>query len=136
MSQPLLEIGTVIRSYDESTTPPKVKYWVVAGVSGDGLALASVYINTRVHPFIMRKPELLNAQYRLDRDSRQLVDYTCFADCSQIRVKNLADIELLLSRKPHYIKGYLYPEEIDDMMRLIRECPNVSEQLKKDFGFQ
>jgi hypothetical protein len=84
----------------------------------------------------MRKPELLNAQYRLDPDSRALVEHTCYADCSQIKEKTIAEIEELLSKQGRHIRGNLYPNEIDDIMRLIRECRNISQRTKDRFGFQ
>jgi hypothetical protein len=130
-----LEIGTVIRSYQDDTYPPKVKFWIVVGISEDGVGLASVLINSNVHPFILRNPVLSDAQYLLEPDSRELVDYTCFADCSHIREKGLTEIQQLLDKKPHYVRGFLYPEEIDAVLKLIRNCPNVSQQLKNRYRF-
>lgn len=79
---------------------------------------------------------LANAQFPVTADSRQLVDYNCYADCSALKIKDAAAIELLLRQRPHYVRGELYPEEIDQMMKLLRECPNIAPRDKKRFGIQ
>lgn len=124
----------VIRSYVPDTTPPKPKYWIVVGITDDEIGLAAVYVNSQVNPFIQRNYVLLNAQYRLEPNSRQIFRHTSYADCSQIKSKGVAEIQALLAKNMHYIQGELFPEQVDDILQLLRECPNISAIVKRRYG--
>ena len=133
-SQLSIEIGTVIRSFVDDTKPPKFKYWVVVGMSGDDVDLATVYVNTFPNQFILRSPVLANAQYPLRPDSRRIFKHDCYADCSTIKRKNAEAIQSLLESVEDCVCGVLYPEEVDGMLKLMRETPNISDRDKKRFG--
>lgn len=129
-----LVVGTVIRSFVTDTTPPKYKYWIIVGVTAEEVELATVYINTRPNDFILRNPTLSEAQFPITADSRRLVEYNCYANCSELKRKGAADIQQLIDEHPEYVRGELYPEEIDHMLKLVRESPNISNRDKRRFG--
>lgn len=131
-----MQVGTVIRSYVEDTNPPKIKFWIIVGVSPDGAELATVYINTWPNDFISRNQEMAQAQYPVISDSRGLVDYNCFANCFEIIRKDAVAVQRLLTRRPDYIRGKLWPEEIDDIMKLLEASPNISMRDKKRFSLK
>jgi len=135
-----LAVGSVIRcrvtdtkSWDGSAKP-KIKYWAVVGINHARGELATVYINTRIISLIRNDTELLKAQFVIKPDERNIVDHECYADCSALFVKDIEYFQELLANNPGYSKGELTPDELANMLRLLRNASTVSPIDKKRFG--
>lgn len=60
------------------------KFFIVVGMSTDKVFLCSVYINSRIHPSIMKKQHLLELQIPLKKENNTFLKYDSFANCSTI----------------------------------------------------
>jgi hypothetical protein len=129
-----LTIGTVIRSPVIDTTPPKYKFWIIIGLSGDGSELGIVYINTEPNGFIKRSPVLSNLQIKFQKDHRNLVDHDCYANCSEIKRKNAATIQQQLEANPSFVRGVLSPNELNTILAALRSATTISRRDKSRFN--
>lgn len=127
-----IKVGAVIRKFMTNTTPPKEKRFIIVGLSDDSVALAVVYINTRINPFIERNPELKNLQLPLKRNNRSILDYDSFVDCTQILEYQFADIQSHISENPDELLGEIDGFEHLNIVQRIRLSKQISKaQLKK-----
>jgi len=75
--------GRVLYLFCGFTSPPKEKYVVVVGFDAQQRPLLFI-INSDIHPFIRRHPDLLNCQVRLSASDYGFLDHDSFADCSEV----------------------------------------------------
>ncbi len=75
--------GQVLYLDCDFTTPPKVKYLVlVAATEEDGPLL--FFVNSRINPYIERRPALLGCQVRLSNARYGFLEHDCYIDCSRV----------------------------------------------------
>lgn len=82
------QIGAVLRLFVEDTDPPKVKYFIVVGLTQDGISLASVYINSEVNMIMNYSLELRALHLPLSTDDCNLLDHDSFVDCSRLVIRD------------------------------------------------
>ena len=59
------------------------KFFIVAGVSGDRILCCSVLINSKINPFIMRRPHMLERQLCLRADEYDFLSHESYVNCAQ-----------------------------------------------------
>lgn len=59
------------------------KFLVIAGVADDRILVCSVMINSKVNPYIQRRPRMLSCQVTLKSDDYDFLDHDSFANCAQ-----------------------------------------------------
>lgn len=75
-----LNIGDVfLKNFDGIDHP---KFFIVAGICQDKIFLCSIYINSRIHPSIMQRQNLLELQIPLKKSNNLFLSYDSFANCS------------------------------------------------------
>ena len=129
-----LVVGTLVRSPVLDTTPPKFKFWVVIGFADEGAEMGVVYLNTQPNAFIQRNSVLAALQMPVRHDGRNLVDYDCYADCTELKRKSTAAIQQQLADEPAYVRGVLQPAELAVLLAALRSSPKISPRDKKRFG--
>lgn len=130
-----LVVGTLVRSPVLDTTPPKYKFWIVVGFADGGTEeMGIVYLNTTPNAFLTRNPVLAGLQIPICHDARNLVDYDCYADCTEIRRKDVAAIRQQLADEPAYVRGHLSGPELALVLNALRTSPRISPRDKRRFG--
>ena len=59
------------------------KFFIVAGVSGNRILCCSVLINSKINPFIMRRPHMLERQLCLRVDEYDFLSHESYVNCAQ-----------------------------------------------------
>jgi hypothetical protein len=133
-------VGTVIRCKVDDTVgkggvpKPKIKFWIIVGIDQENAALASIYVNTEIAEFIQNNPKLLTGQFLLKAGSREIFDYDCYADCTELKIKELKAIENLLSDHHEFIKGEISQHELAEITHRIKAATTISARNKKRFN--
>lgn len=75
-----LRAGDVFLKEFEGINHPK--FFIVAGISQDKIFLCSIYINSNIHPSVMKRQHLLELQIPLKQANNPFLKYDSFANCS------------------------------------------------------
>ncbi len=75
-----LNAGDVFFKEFEGIDHPK--FFIVVGISQDKVFLCSIYINSNIHPSIMKRQHLLELQIPLKQSNNPFLKYDSFANCS------------------------------------------------------
>ena len=59
------------------------KFFIVAGVSDNRILCCSVLINSKINPFIMRRPHMLERQLCLRADEYDFLSHESYVNCAQ-----------------------------------------------------
>lgn len=59
------------------------KFYVISGVAGDTLFVCSVIINSEIHPFIQKRPNLLKRQIPISNTDYPFLAYPSYINCAQ-----------------------------------------------------
>lgn len=129
-----LKVGSVFRVFDNSTTPPKIKRFIVVGVSDDKVIFATVFINTDINPHLFPTQELKNLHLPLDAAGRVYLEHNSFADCSQILEKPVAEIQKAYEKDMTSHLGDLSDEDLKAVKKIIKETRTISIRKKKQYG--
>src|SRR5687768_6522242 len=74
--------GTVYREFLWTTTPPKVKRYVILAENTDSILIA--LINSFININYLGTQELQNLQLKLSADGRFYLDHDSYLNCSQV----------------------------------------------------
>jgi hypothetical protein len=129
-----IKVGAVIRKFVTNTTPPKEKRFIVVGLSDDSIALAVVYINTEINPFIATRPDLKSLQFELKRKNRLILNYDSFVDCTKIFEFKFTDIQTHLSNNPQELLGEIDAYEHLNIVQFLRKSKQISKAELRKFG--
>lgn len=59
------------------------KFFVIAGVSGDRVLCCSVLINSKINPFIKKRPHMLERQLELLATDYEFLSHDSYVNCAQ-----------------------------------------------------
>jgi hypothetical protein len=76
-----LRPGQVLYLFCDFTTPPKEKYLVLVSRGQNPLLF---FINSRIHPFILQRPELCDCQVKVSVAGNPFLHHDSFIDCSKV----------------------------------------------------
>lgn len=120
--------GRVLYLFCGFTNPPKDKLLVLLYSSLTPLLFV---INSRIHPFIQKHPELLKCQVVIRASDYDFLQHDSFIDCSQviedfdeaaIKEQALGDV----SR----VRGELSTDTKLEIIRAVQNAPTISKQNK------
>lgn len=100
------------------------KFFIVAGVSGDRILCCSVLINSKINPFIMRRPHMLERQLHLSADDYDFLSHESYINCAQPFKSHLD----FFSDSAYKYKGHLS----DDHIKQVQEHLITSGQLTQE----
>lgn len=109
-----LKKGAVFLNKFEEIDHPK--FFIVAGLSTDKVFTCSVYINSNIHPAIMKKQTLLDLQVPLKGSKYNFLDHDSFVCCSTplpIETENIS--KWINETKSCQIKGQLDEEDLENI---------------------
>lgn len=129
-----LQIGSVIKTFVTDTTPHKIKRFVILGVSGDKLAIGTLYINSEINPNLFPSPELKRLHLKLEKQNRDYLDHDSFLDCSKVYEKEYEDLMAVLQHDASCLIGQLSTDDLRLVKKTVREARTIPVRTKKKFG--
>lgn len=60
-----------------------LKFYIIAGISGDRVCVCSVMINSQINPFILKRPFLLERQIEISNKKYSFLSHTSYINCAQ-----------------------------------------------------
>lgn len=128
-----LKVGAVIRVTVPDTTPPKIKILIIAGIDGEKVALATVFVNSEVNPNVINTEELQKLQMPLATINCPYLDHDSYADCSALKSRSLAEIHNLIRNNPACHLGHLTEPDLTKLLLLLKSAKTIPVRLKKQF---
>lgn len=128
-----LKVGAVIRIAVPDTTPPKIKIMIIAGMDGDRVAVATVFINSEINPGVINTAELQKLQMLLTVANCPFLNHDSYADCSALKARSLTDIRDLIKKNPSFHLGHLTESDLKKLLALIKSSRTIPIRLKKQF---
>lgn len=129
------QVGAVLRLFVEDTNPPKVKFFIVIGLTEDRVSLASIYINSDVNMVINYSQELRDLHLPLSANDCDFLDHDSFVDCSQLQERNRERIYQDILNSPEAFVGTLNSEQLSTIRNQVINAKTIKGKIKKKFGF-
>ena len=126
--------GSIIRCLVNNTDPPKEKFFVVINKSQAGETLGVVYINSRIHPYILKNPELHACQLLVKPEDHNFLHHESFVDCTNISKLPYDEIVQNVAHTKGCIKGNVNKQELEIIHKLLQSSPKTSKHDLKSFG--
>lgn len=105
------------------------KFFVVAGVSKENVFVCSVIINSRIHPFIMKRPRLLKRQVKIPCKLYPFLDYDSYVNCAQPLKISKRQFEA----EAYTVKDHLAKEDLETVQANIIASGELSVRDVEDF---
>lgn len=123
MTQATIQRWQVYRLFTEQTKPPKHKY-VVLTYTHQGVWYG-FFINSKITPFVKKRPQLLLCQVEIDKSSHDFLKRDSWLDCRELYV--FSELELMEAR----FCGQLDTSAIADVLEAVEVCPVLAPKHKK-----
>ena len=109
------------------------KFFNVAGVSGDRILCCSVIINSKINPFIMRRPHMLECQLLLCASDYDFLSHDSYVNCAQ-PLKSRLDF---FANEAYKYRGHLCDVHIKQVQDfLITSGQLTQEEIELYFQYQ
>lgn len=130
-----LKIGAVIRRYETTTTPPKIKRSIIVGLNVDKVVLAYIFINSEVNPNLFPTQDLKDLHLALAAtNDRPYLSHNSFADCSQLHEENVESIKDLITNDAEAHLGELSENDLSTILTKIKTAKTISKNKKRKFN--
>lgn len=132
-----LQKGSVIKMHVDDTTPPKVKRFIIIGITKDEVTLGAVYINSEINPNIFRNKSLRDLHLPLVAEGNDFLDHDSFVDCSKIFPKSTEVLKNFLIENTDPNQGAIGKVEESDLGQIqakLLKAMTISYADKKRFG--
>lgn len=123
-----LKPGQVIYLNCAFTNPPKPKYLVLACIEPK---LLCFLINTEIHSYIKKRPDLLQCQISISQAAHSFLDYDSFIDCKDVIELSLDDVKMQILSDIGRIKKEISAEVKSTIIRTISVSSTITPRLKK-----
>jgi hypothetical protein len=127
-SQNRLQPGQVIYLFCPFTSPPKVKFLVIASLSSSSALVFP--INSQKGPYLCRRPWLLKCQVPIQASDYGFLDHDSFIDCGNVHRLYQSDIEDEIRADPTTIKGELHASTKQEILHVVQEATTISKRDK------
>lgn len=133
-NEPELKVGMVIRAFVQDTNPPKIKRFIIVGISENNICLGTVFLNTEINIDAL-PPINQKFQYKLVKtDERDFIDYDCYVDCSDLKERSYSEIHNLIVQNPKSVIGILSEKDLMNIHFTVCEAPTIAPKLKKKYN--
>ena len=95
------------------------KYFIVVGLSPEKTYTCTVFINSRIHPSILRKSEIANLQIPITKIKNTFLNHDSFVCCSDYTLINFEKIEHLKNEGKCRVLGTLHEEDLNIVTKTI-----------------
>lgn len=121
-----LRIGDVFLKKFEGIKHPK--FFIVAGLSKNKVYLCSVYINSRIHPSIMKRQYLLELQIPLRKQNNPFLKYDSFANCSTHIPMESESLSNWIADNSCKVIGSIFKKDINLIIETLKGSGLMSEE--------
>lgn len=130
----IIKPGAVFRFHVGYTNPPKIKRFIIIGITKDSKNVGFVFINSKINKQIFHTKHLQNLHLHFTANNMPFFDYDSFVDCSKIysikmdvfKTKFLIDTNTYLSQ--------LFPSDLSLIVNTIRSAKTISIDEKKQYN--
>lgn len=88
------------------------KYFIVVGLSSNKTYTCTVFINSKIHPSILKKPEIAKLQVPISKIKNSFLHHDSFVCCSDYTPINFEKIENLINEGKCRVLGVLHEEDL------------------------
>lgn len=126
--------GDVFKVFDNRTTPPKVKYHIVVGISEERILLGTVRINSNININVYRDQASQYRCIKMKAEKYDFLDHDSTIDCNHLLTHNLQDVKTYINSHPEVILGDITTEDLEDIKLRMLDAPTITEEDKEIFG--
>ena len=130
-----LQLGAILRYFDNNTTPPKIKRKVVVGFDTNQVLFAYVRINTEINPRLFPTPRSRNLHLELKAMGRAYIEHDSFVNCSEIEEEDMQTVLEMMKNDTSIHIGHLDQTDITDVLDKLRTAYTIEPRIKRKFGF-
>lgn len=130
-----LNIGDVLRLWVEDTNPPKYKFIVIVGFEQNRIAVASLFINSRVNQRINWNPYLEALHIEISATQHHFLSYNSYVDCSELHIDDVVRLTSIIESNPDIICGTIHPTILSEIRNRVIHADTIKAKIKKKFGF-
>lgn len=95
------------------------KYFIIVGLSPEKTYTCTVFINSRIHPSILRKPEILKLQIPITKNRNIFLDHDSFVCCSDFTPINFDKLQHLKNQGKCRALGTLHQDDLQIVIKTI-----------------
>ena len=121
-----LSIGDVFLKEFEGIEHPK--FFIVVGLSKDKVYLCSIYINSRIHPSVMKRQHLLELQIPLRKQNNPFLKYDSFANCSTHIPMKSESLSNWITDDSCKVIGSIFKKDLNLIIKTLKESGLMSEE--------
>lgn len=121
-----LNTGDIFLKEFEGVEHPK--FFIVAGICQDRIFLCSIYINSNIHPSIMRKQHLLELQIPLKKQNNPFLKYDSFANCSNPIPMESEPLSEWISDNSCKVIGSIHKPDLTSIIDALKNSGLLSEE--------
>ncbi len=110
------------------------KFFAIVGVSKEAVA-GFFFINSRIHPVIMSKPDQLAMQYQIRKDNYPFLRYDSFLGANELLVRSVNELAISMRDGRTSIVGQLTEEDLDILLEACRRSDLFTNNEKRLFFY-
>ena len=129
-----IEPGSVFRIHINTTTPPKIKRFVVLAISGDSICVGCLFINSQINPNCFPTASLQALHLSLQTSQRDYLDHDSYLDCSDIKDMSLNELKDIVSKNPQQHIGKLSATDLETAREIVKNAPTISKKQKEKYA--
>lgn len=126
--------GDVFKVFDNRTTPPKIKYHIVVGISEARILLGTVRINSNININVYRDQASQYRCIKMKAEKYDFLEHDSTIDFNHLITHNLKDIKTYINSHPDVILGDITTEDLEDIKLRMLDAPTITEEDKEIFG--
>lgn len=130
-----VSIGMVLKLHVIDTIPPKVKRFIIVGITDDEVSFATIYINSEINEYVNWSEELKALHICFESKGRNYLDHTSYIDCSKLVIKDCLEIENIVKNRPKSVIGQLSFDDFSIVKTMIISANTIKGKHKNKFGF-
>lgn len=128
-----IQRGTILLS-DSFEDIDHAKFFVIVGVNEDMIA-GFFFINSRIHPILMRKPAQLAMQCQLRKSHYQFLNYDSFLAANELLTRPVSILAESIKKGQTRIVGFLTDEDLSAVLDACRNSDLFSPKQKRQFFY-
>lgn len=132
----VIELGSVIRKHVDNTNPPKIKFFIVVGISEKSLSIASVYINTEINVNVNHNTYLKSFQHEITASNYDFLDWDSTVDCARIIEYELDSLKRSIQLDPSIFVGSIKNSCFTQIHQKCTSSKIISPELKSRYNLK
>jgi hypothetical protein len=101
-----------------------MKFYIIAGVSGNKICACSVVINSHINQFIIKRPKLLDLQVEILKDNYEFLDHNSYVNCAN----PIVGTSNIFNRADFIFKDVLNDDDLTIIVGLIKKSGMLTQE--------